>query len=83
MKVNENILAAKVNLSNVEDIKLKKLVETCLNPKKRPNNSKDMQKMNKLKYWEGIKLNHIVKKNLPTPFQPMVKSEDDLSSLEI
>eukprot|EP00801_Mesodinium_rubrum_P005317 Mrub_05320.p1 GENE.Mrub_05320~~Mrub_05320.p1 ORF type:complete len:325 (+),score=69.99 Mrub_05320:76-975(+) len=82
-KVIENIINAKYNLTNIEDLKLRKLIETCLNPKKRPNNAKDMQKMNKLKYWEGIKLNHIVKKNLPTPFQPMVKSEDDLTSFEV
>jgi len=49
MKVVENILSAKVNLSNIEDLKLRKLIETCLNPKKRPTNAKDMQKMEKLK----------------------------------
>jgi len=49
LKCIENIISAKVNLSNVDDLKLRKLIETCLNPKKRPNNAKDMQKMHKLK----------------------------------
>lgn len=49
LKVIENIISAKVNLSNIDDLKLRKLIETCLNPKKRPNNAKDMQKMHKLK----------------------------------
>jgi len=83
LKVCENVVACKLNLTNVEDIKLRKLIETCLNPKKRPSNSKEIQKLNKMKYWEGIKFSHIVKKKLPTPFNPMVKTEDDLTSFDI
>jgi len=83
LKVCDNILQGKLNLALVEDIKLRKLIETCLNAKKRPSNGKDIQKLNKMKYWEGIKFMHITKKKLPTPFQPMVKTEDDLSSFDI
>eukprot|EP00341_Mesodinium_pulex_P001806 CAMPEP_0116966484 /NCGR_PEP_ID=MMETSP0467-20121206/49889_1 /TAXON_ID=283647 /ORGANISM="Mesodinium pulex, Strain SPMC105" /LENGTH=104 /DNA_ID=CAMNT_0004656023 /DNA_START=694 /DNA_END=1005 /DNA_ORIENTATION=- len=83
MKVCENILAGKYNMTAIEDLKLRKLIETCLNVKKRPTVNKDVQRLNKMKYWEGIKLTHIVKKKLPTPFQPMVKTEDDLSSFDV
>ena len=72
-----------MNLNLIDDLQLRKLVETCLNAKKRPTNNKDIQKMSKMKYWEGIRMTNIVKKKLPTPFQPMVKSEDDLSSFDI
>jgi len=49
MRILENILIGKAQFNQFDDLKLRKLVETCLNVKKRPSNSREIGKMTKFK----------------------------------
>jgi len=52
LQIIKNILNGIINFSVIEDVYLRKFMQTLLNNKKRPNSYKDIKKISKLKYLE-------------------------------